>query len=359
VRALVTGAAGLVGAGIVRALLDSGESVRALVRTESGTAALGDLPLEIVTADVRSADGLAPAMAGCDVVFHAAAHFAYSGLTASELEETTLSGTGHVLRAAREAGVRRVVVTSSSVVLGYSLNREIRDESSGLAAEEGEAPYVVAKLRQDRLALALGEDLRLDVVLVCPTMTLGPSGARLGPSNGIVVAYLADPFRTTFPGGCNLVSSLDVGHAHRLAAKLGTPGERYLAGSENLEWEAIHRMIAELCGVPGPRLRAGHAACYLGASAEEARASFRGRAPLTTREQARMVGRFYWYSHSRLARLGYAPRSARAALAAAVSWLAASPHVSRELRAGLRLSPEVWAARRAESAENAGRRRSA
>ncbi len=355
-RALVTGAAGLVGAGIVRALLDSGDHVRALVRPESDTSLLRDLPVEIATGDVLRAESLAPAMAACELVFHAAAHFAYFGRTASELEETALSGTRHVLRAAKEAGVRRVVITSSSVVLGYSRDGGIRDESSGLAPEEGEAPYVVAKLRQDRLAVALGEELSLEVVLVCPTMTLGPSGKRLGPSNGLVVAYLADPLRTTYPGGCNIVSSLDVGHAHLLAAKLGAPGERYIAGSENLDYETLHGIVGELCGVTGPRLHAGHTACYLAAAAEEARARLLHREPLTTREQARMVGRYYWYSHARLARLGYAPRPARVALAGAVSWLAASPHVSRELRAGLRLSREVWAARRAEAAEEARRR---
>lgn len=355
-NALVTGAAGLVGAGIVRALLDSGDVVRALVRLESDTTLLRGLPLDIVTGDVLSAEGLAAAMEGTELVFHAAAHFAYFGRTASQLEETAISGTRHVLQAARAAGARRVVVTSSSVVLGYSRDGDVRDESCELASEAGEAPYVVAKLRQDRLTLDLGEELGLEVVLVCPTMTLGPSGTRLGPSNALVVAYLADPLRTTYPGGCNIVSSLDVGRAHLLAAKLGGAGERYLAGSENLEYESLHGMIGELCGVGGPRLRAGHTACYLAAAAEEASAHLQRRAPLTTREQARMVGRYYWYSHARLARLGYAPRAARATLAGAVSWLAASPHVSRELRAGLRLSREVYAARREEAAEEARRR---
>jgi dihydroflavonol-4-reductase len=63
-----------------------------------------------------------------------------------------------------------------------------------------------------------------------------------------------------------------------------------------------------------------------------------------------MIGRHYWYSHAKAEAIGYRPRPARAALAEAISWLAASRHVSRELRAGLRLHPDVYAARRAQAA---------
>ena len=63
--------------------------------------------------------------------------------------------------------------------------------------------------------------LKLDVRLACPTMTLGPTSARLGPSNGIIVAYLADPFASTYPGGCNLVSARDVAAGHVLIAEHG------------------------------------------------------------------------------------------------------------------------------------------
>jgi dihydroflavonol-4-reductase len=70
------------------------------------------------------------------------------------------------------------------------------------------------------------------------------------------------------------------------------------------------------------------------------------RPPATTRAQAKMVGRYYWYRHDRAAALGFTPEPARQALAEAVAWLAASPHISRQLRSTLRLAPEVYEARR-------------
>ena len=81
---------------------------------------------------------------------------------------------------------------------------------------------------------------------------------------------------------------------------------------------------------------------FLAATAEELRATIGGRAPLSTREQAAMVGRYYWYSHAKAAALGYAPASARAALIETISWLAASPHISREVRAGMHLAADIY-----------------
>jgi dihydroflavonol-4-reductase len=139
-----------------------------------------------------------------------------------------------------------------------------------------------------------------------------------------------------------------VARGHVLAAEKGAPGERYVLGSENLEWADIHRAVSELCGVPGPFFFANHTGSYLAAAAHEALSMLTRKPPPTTRAQARMVGRYYWYRHDKAAAtLGFNPRPARRALAEAVSWLAAGPHVSRELRSTLKLSHEVYEARSA------------
>lgn len=346
-RALVTGANGLIGANLVRALLAAGHGVRAFVRPTANLRPLERLQVEIAHGDVRDAQALAQAVRDCDLVFHTAVHFAYGAQADAGLEATALAGTRNVLRAARDARVRRVVVTSSSVVFGFSGRPAALDESAGLAGEAGQPPYVVAKIRQDREATALAAELGIETVLVCPTMSVGPYAETLGPSNAIVLAYLGDPLRMTYPGGCNIVSVRDVAVGHLLAALAGAPGEHYLLGGENLSWPQVHALIAELCGVPAPMMEINHTASYLAAAAEEARAWWRGSRPVTTREQAAMVGRHYWYSHAKAESIGYRPRPARAALAEAVSWLAASRHVSRALRADLRLHPDVYAARRA------------
>jgi dihydroflavonol-4-reductase len=342
-KALVTGATGLIGAHITRALVDAGHEVRCLARHSSRRGLLDCLPVTWVVADLSHADqDLDIACAECDVVFHTAAHFSYGGVGSTELHNTAVAGTEALLRACARQAVRRVVVTSSSVVFGYSDDPASISETAPMASGDGEPPYVAAKIAQHRRALKLGEVLKLDVRFACPTMTIGPTSARLGPSNGMIVAYLADPIGSTFPGGCNIVSARDIATGHLLIAERGTAGESYLLGADNLTWRQIHGMIAELAGVAPPRMELNHASAFLAATAEEIRASIAGRPALSTREQATMVGRHYWYSHTKAAALGYLPGSARNALIETISWLAASPHVTREVRTCMHLSAEIY-----------------
>ena len=350
-RALVTGSNGLIGANLVRELLGHGVEVRAMTRASSNLQAIAGLDFERVIGDVQNDPvELAALCADCDLVFHAAAQFTYSGISQAELELTAVSGTRNLIEAAALAGVPRVVVTSSSVVFGSSSAPEVRDENRRADDEFVEPPYVLSKIRQDKLAAQLAENLGIEIVFVCPTMSVGPFATSLGPSNGLIVAYLNDPLRMTYPGGCNLVSVRDIAHGHWLAAMHGVAGQSYLLGAENLSWAQIHTMIAELCGVPRPQLEINHTSAYLAATYEELRARLLDREPFTTRQQARMIGRYYWYSHARAAtELGFAPMPARAALAEACAWLAMSPHISREIRATMTLDAEVHAARRASN----------
>jgi dihydroflavonol-4-reductase len=141
------------------------------------------------------------------------------------------------------------------------------------------------------------------------------------------------------------VSLDDVALAHVILAEKGSPGERYLVGSENLSWRTLHSLIADLTGVAGPRLELPTAAAYITSAAAEAWARFAETEPLSTREEALTIGRYYWYSHDKIARLGYAPKPARAAVANALAWLLSSTHLPRWVREALRPLPEVHASR--------------
>jgi dihydroflavonol-4-reductase len=242
-----------------------------------------------------------------------------------------------------------VVVTSSSVVCGSSSGAEVRHEHDTLGEHETTPPYVTAKAAQETAAFAEGEATGVAVVAANPTVVVGPHDVRLSPSNAIITTFLLDPLRLTYPGGCNIVAAADVARGHLLLLERGRAGERYILGAENLTWPDVHRAIADLCGVAGPYFETGHSGAYLAAAADELIGRVLHRPPLTTRAQARMVGRYYWYSHERAGALGYAPRPSRTALAEAIAWLAASPHVSRELRTTLRLSREVYRARFGEA----------
>ncbi len=340
-KVLVTGANGLVGANLVRELLHAGHEVRAFVRQKSDRRSLEGLAVETVFGDVLDADSLKPAAEGCDVLFHAAAVFAYWNHPAAALKKIAVEGTLNTVNAAHAAGVGRVVLTSSTVVLGSATEKQVRDESS--PGNETDA-YSAAKAAQEEAGFARAAELGLELVAVCPGMCLGAYDYRLSPSNAIVCSYLKDPWKLTWPGGCNLVSVRDVARGHLLVAEKGVPGERYVLGSENLEWPAIHRLIAELCGASPSKYTANHTSAYLAATAQEFVSWLTRKPPLSTRTQAKMVGRYYWYNHERAAALGYSPRPAREALAEAIAWLLSTPHIPMPLRAELQPLAEVYAA---------------
>lgn len=352
---LVTGGNGLIGANLVRELLAQGYEVRAFVRQTSDLSSLAGLPVEIVYGDVLQPETLLPAVKGCEIVYHAAAVFSYWGVSDSSLATTAVQGTINVLDACHAAGVRRVVLTSSSVVFGSNTNPVLRDE--GFELSEKDAPaYILSKREQDKTGFRRASELGLELVAVCPTIVVGPYDVNLSPSNAFILTYLKDPFKISYPGGCNIVSTRDVGRGQLLAALNGKPGEHYILGSENLDYAAIHRMISELCGVPGPLFTANHTGSYLAAAAAEFNAWLTHQPPLTTRAQAQMVGRYYWYRHDKAAELGYNPSPADQALAEAISWLVTSQHVSQQLRASLHLSKAVYEARQrlAERAHQSG-----
>lgn len=341
---LVTGATGIVGSHIARALLDAGHVVRVLVRPVSDRRAIDGMSVELCEGDVLDPDSVQAAAEGCTWVFHCAAVFAYSGQSAEAQTDLAVRGTQHVLQAASRAGARRAVVTSSSVTLGSTTTAQILNEDA-VFAEPQPAAYTLSKLRQEEAAFAAGERLGLEVVAVCPALVIGGRDHRLGPSNANLVNYLNDPFRSTFLGGCNVVSAQDVALAHIVAARRGMPGQRYVAGSENLRWETLHTIVSELAGTFGPSVLLNHTAAYLAAAAFEAAARLGGRRPMATRDEARMACRFHWYSNARLVALGWSPRPVRQALAEALAWVIDRGHISDTVMARLKLAPEVQAAR--------------
>lgn len=341
---LVTGANGFIGSHLCRALLDKGYRVRAMVRPGSDLRGLAGLDVDFRHGDILQPDAVAAAAGGCSFLFHVAGVFAYSGVSGETLIDEARRGAEHVVQAAQKAGVKRLVLTSSSVTFGASRSRTVIDETKPGDFDDAPA-YVHSKRVQEETAFRLAAQSGLDLVSVHPTLTVGGPDYGLTESNHAIVSYLNDPYKTTWIGGCNIASVGDVAAGHVLAAEKGLPGERYLLGGENLEWREVHRTISELCGLPGPYLTANHTSAYLAAAFHEALAFFTRQRPPSTREQALMAGNYYWYDHSKAAALGYAPATGRAALARAVAWLAASEHISASLRASMQLHPEVYESR--------------
>jgi dihydroflavonol-4-reductase len=345
-RVAVTGATGLVGHHVVAAAVAGGHDVVAVTRPgrrpPQRLLALGEVGH--ARANLTDATSLTRAFEGVDAVVHCAAVYSYDSAERAQLTDVNVTGTRAVLEAAAAAGASRVVVTSSAVTRGSSLQPLPRDERHHLGTEPAPA-YYASKVRQEQVALEAAERTGLEVVLALPTVVLGGPYDRLGPSNAIVLRYLLDATHSTFPGGCNVVDARDVGAGHVALLERGQPGERYLLGGENVSWHTVHGLVADLAGVGQPVLELPAAAAWLAAGAGEAWGLLTSTPPLSTREEATTVGRYYWYASDRAREIGYAARPAREAVAASLAWLAIGPDLPRVVRESLRLAPAVRVAR--------------
>ena len=171
-RVLVTGGTGFLGGRLVSRLLDDGVAVRVLARRPERAGALRARGVEVVAGDIERPDGLREAMLGCDVVFHLAAWYALGVTDLAKMERANDLGVGHVLDAAREAGVPRVVVCSSVGVYG---------DTAGGTASEGHCdersvsslPYTKTKRKGHERALAAAASGQ-DIVIVVPGSVFGP-----------------------------------------------------------------------------------------------------------------------------------------------------------------------------------------
>lgn len=257
-KALVTGSTGFVGANLVEALAVVGHEVRALHRSSSRLKALTGLSYEPVIGDVLDPNSLAAAMKGVDWVFHVAAVADYwRQAGTAQLYRVNVGGTRKVLQAALEAGVQRVVCTSSAATMGVprggGQTNHLLNESSSFNLSPALSPYGHSKHLAEKVVSEF-VTRGLDVVIVNPTVVLGPRDLNMISGSAVLAVYRRQ-VPVIPPGGVNYVDVSDVVAGHIAAAERGTPGERYILGAHNLTHQQAVTIIAQIVGVAPPRLR--------------------------------------------------------------------------------------------------------
>jgi dihydroflavonol-4-reductase len=336
VRVFVTGANGLLGSTLCRVLHAEGHAVRGLVRPASNRRSLEGLPIELVEGDVTDERSMRKGADGCDLMFHVAAVFSYFGYSKEQMFRTAKEGSIIAAGAAKDAGVKRIVLTSSTVVLGW------RDEPGPLTEQDqlaGEAPdYFVTKQLQERTLFERAKELGIEALACNPSMFVGPQDYRPSEALFSITSYLADPLKLSFGGGVNIAHAEDIARGHILLADKGRAYERHiLCSPDNWEWSQIHRTISELAGVAGPRISVGRTSAIAGATLMELGAKLTRTKPLATRDLAKMAGRYFWYDGSKARALGFTARGTRETLRETIGWLAGSPHLPQSVQRKLKL----------------------
>ncbi|MEZ5931857.1 MAG: NAD-dependent epimerase/dehydratase family protein [Alphaproteobacteria bacterium] len=320
---LVTGGTGFVGSAIVRALLTCGESVRVMVREQSDQTLLGGLDVERVHGDLDDALSLERAVAGCRALFHAAADYRLWVPDPAAIYRTNVEGTIDLMHAAAEAGVERIVYTSSVATLGLSGSAEPADEETPTSIKKMVGHYKRSKYLAEQEVLRLIAEEGLPAVIVNPSAPIGPRDIRPTPTGRLVLDVARRRLPAYVDTGLNVVHVDDVADGHLLAFLRGRIGERYILGGENLPLDAIVKAAARAAGVRPPFLKLPILPLMPIAFATEAIWRRRGRTdePFITVDGLRMARKLMFFSSAKAEReLGYQARPAAEAFKDAIAW---------------------------------------
>jgi dihydroflavonol-4-reductase len=329
-RVFLTGASGFVGGALLGGLLDRGDTVCALARSDAAAAALEARGARVARGDVLDEDALVVALRGSELAFHVAGVNTLCPEDPFTLYDVNVRGAETFARAAARAGVGRAVLTSSASALGEAAGTVGREDSPHrgwfLSA------YERSKHDGERAALAAARRAGLDLVAVCPSSVQGPG--RAGGTGRILIAYLNGRLPAFPDTRFSIVDVDDCVQGHLLAAERGRPGERYVLSGATLRASEALAMVAELTG-SAPRARLLPAPVASGAAALLERGlRLAGRTPPLCREMVRTLLHGHAYDGSRATReLGLAYTPVRDTFARTVRWAVREGLVTRPLPA--------------------------
>jgi dihydroflavonol-4-reductase len=319
-RALVTGATGFVGAAVARALLREGWEVRALARKGSDRRNLQPIAVEVIEGDLADADSLARALGGCEGLFHVAADYRLGAFDPQQLYKTNVEGTRNILNAARDAGVRRVVYTSSVATIGIPKDGTPGTEESPSTLADMIGHYKRSKYLAEEVAREAAR-AGIAVVIVNPSTPVGPGDVKPTPTGQLVFDAAAGRMPAYVDTGLNIVHVDDVANGHLLAYHRGRVGERYILGGEDMTLREILIEIARLVDRKPPSVRLPSSVVMPIAYVAEAFARMTGRSTRVTVEGVRMARKLMFFSSAKAAReLGYQWRAPTQAFVDAIEW---------------------------------------
>lgn len=325
-RVFLTGGSGFLGGALLAGLIERGDAVTALARSDAAAAALSGA--DVARGDTLDEDALVAGMRGCELVYHVAGMNTLCPEDPVEMIHINVRGAETAVRAAARAGVPRVVLTSSAAALG---------EEHGTVGSETSphrgwylSTYERSKREGEIAALEAGRREGVEVVSVNPSSVQGPG--RAGGTGKIMIAYLNGRLRAFVHTNISIVDIRDCVEGHLLAAERGQPGERYVLNGVTLASSEALEIVAAMTGVvERPRFLPPPVAS---AAATVVESGFRvaRRHPPVCRQMVRTMLHGHRYDGSRAEReLGLAYTPVRDTFARTIEWALAEGLVTRPL----------------------------
>ena len=318
-KAFVTGGSGFIGTNLIHLLLEEGFEVRAMVRSTSVISQLKTLPVELAYTDLNSSK-LAFHLEGCDVLFHAAAHYSLWRSDHDRLFESNVLGTQNILAAAKSAGVRRTVYTSSVAAIGVKPDGLPATEQYQSKPEDLISAYKRSKYWAEQEVLkAVGEGQ--DIVMVNPTSPIGPWDVKPTPTGEIILRFLRRQMPAFVDTGLNFIAIEDVCRGHLLALEKGKMGDRYILGHQNLSLQDFLLQLSSLTGLKAPLLKLPHWLPLGAAWVDERLLTQFGKVPNLAIDSVRMSQQKMYYDASKAVKeLGLPQTDLQPSIMASIEW---------------------------------------
>lgn len=320
-KTLLTGASGFVGSAVLRLLLDAGHDVKVLVRPNNDRRNINQLSVEICEGDLNDAASLRRAVGGCDTLFHVAADYRLWVPDPDSIYKTNVEGTRHLLLSAADAGISKMVYTSSVATLGLNKNHQPANETTPVSLNDMVGHYKRSKYLAEEAVQQLVQDDKLPVTIVNPSTPIGPRDIKPTPTGRIIVDTIKGKMPAFVDTGLNVAHVDDVAKGHLLALDKGKIGERYILGGEDMTLRSILMHIADIAKIKPPKICLPHDVVLPFAWLAERWADITKKEPFATIDGVNMARKYMFFSSDKAKqKLGYEPRPGKEAIAAAIVW---------------------------------------
>ncbi len=315
---VVTGASGLVGGNLVRALLSQGRPVRALVHHDRR--ALDGLDVESTSANLNDPASLEQAFRGAQVVYHLASTISIRMDDWDELDRVNVNGTRNVVEACLHCGVLRLVYFSSIHAYQQDPFDQPLDEGRPLLTDERVPPYERSKAAAELIARQAPER-GLDTVIIIPTAVLGPYDFRPSYLGQALQMLVRGRIPALVRGGYDWVDVRDVVNGAIQAERLAPSGRRYIMSGHWHTLKEVASLTAEISGHPAPHFTVPTWLAEFAQPAMAKLAQLNSAQPLYTRAMLKALHSNRQVSHDYVTHeLGYAPRPFELTLKDTLDW---------------------------------------
>jgi dihydroflavonol-4-reductase len=343
-KVAVIGGTGFLGSNLVVELLKAGYTPIVVARRPDRIAkVLPGVHVETRRGDLTDLDSLRSALQGCNVVHSVAAMMSpVFTSTTPDLREATIrtnvEGTLNALRAARELGARRVVVTSSCSTRYRPGGALANEDSPPTDPSILDDPYVRSKVLEEAAIADFARETGLEVVCILPAAMIGPQDGSPTPLGGALVAHLNGEALAGvgIAGAFPLVDVRDAARAHVAAMERGVPGSSYLVVARTISLREWGDMVTQMTGLPGASVVIPSSLAMTMAYLIEIIAWLKRTAPRFNRNAVRHAIQRQQYDCSRVQReLGITFTPLEIALRDAILWYVENGWVSEPERPAL------------------------